>query len=314
MCRIAVIGLGKIAQSHLNAIGNIEGVSLAAVVDINQALVNEVCLKYNVAGYTDYREIKESIDAVILNLPHFLHCEVSCYFLLKGVHVLVEKPMANTYSECLAMIEASEKSGARLAVGHIQRFFGANEIVKQLVSDKAYGPLCMTSERRNINYFSAHRPQWFLNREKSGGGILMNYGAHALDKLFYIIDTDVSEALGSSGNLANNYDIEGHANLYVRFANGVSSSMVFCGYQSFPVNETIYYFTNGAVRVYNSNCLEISENEGEFKAYDFREPMEPFEKQLTEFIKYIHNEESSIPTGKYAAKIIQIIENTYRNA
>jgi len=98
--------------------------------------------------------------------------------------VLVEKPMANTTAECDRMLAAAARSGRKLAVGHLQRFFPANRAVRELVTSEKLGRFCMFSERRTIDYFSADRPLWFLDRRTAGGGIVMNYGAHVLDKLF----------------------------------------------------------------------------------------------------------------------------------
>ncbi len=309
-----MVGTGIIASSHLEAINTIENCTLAAVADVKEELAKNVGEEYSVPYYTDYKEMteKEDFDAVILNLPHFLHCEVSVYFLEKGIHVLCEKPMANTVEECDRMLEAEKNSGARLAIGHVQRFFGANEEVKKYVDSKALGELCMTTEVRNIYYFDSWRPKWFLDRKLSGGGILMNYGAHALDKLSYIVGNNFSDITGVCGNLLNDYDIEGHAQARVVINNKVTSTMTFCGYETFDDYETIYYFTNGALKVRGSNSLFIcDEANGKFRPLEFFEDRTPFEKEITEFIKFTKGEESSIPDGEYSRNIIKVICDIY---
>ena len=99
MYKIGVIGTGIIGHTHLRTISQSDECEIAAVVDVNPEKAESAAKEYGVPFYTDYKEIKESIDAVIINLPHFLHCEVSCYFLEKGIHVLCEKPMATSVSE-----------------------------------------------------------------------------------------------------------------------------------------------------------------------------------------------------------------------
>ena len=123
MVRIAVVGTGIIGMSHLEAIKNTGVCTLCAVCDINDAKVKEIAKHYQVPYFTDYHEIVKQVDvdAVIINLPHYLHCESTIFFLEHGVHVLVEKPMANTTEECQRMISASDKSNRKLAVGHVQR-------------------------------------------------------------------------------------------------------------------------------------------------------------------------------------------------
>ena len=125
--------------------------------------------------------------------PHFLHCEASVFFLEHGLDVLVEKPMANTVAECDKMLEAEKKSGKKLAVGHVQRFFNANRVLKEMINSGELGKLSIASERRTVNYFDDKRPEWFLHKKTAGGGIIMNYGAHALDKLMYLTGADIAE-------------------------------------------------------------------------------------------------------------------------
>ena len=77
MYKIGVIGTGIIGHTHLRTISQSDECEIAAVVDVNPEKAESAAKEYGVPFYTDYKEIKESIDAVIINLPHFLHCEVS---------------------------------------------------------------------------------------------------------------------------------------------------------------------------------------------------------------------------------------------
>lgn len=311
MYKIGVIGTGIIGHTHLRTISQSDECEIAAVVDVNPEKAESAAKEYGVPFYTDYKEIKESIDAVIINLPHFLHCEVSCYFLGKGIHVLCEKPMATSVSECVKMKEAADKNGAKLAIGHVQRFFGANEVLRNMYKEEKFGKLAMINERRNTNYFSESRPRWFLDKKLAGGGIMMNYGAHGLDKLFTLMgDTKITSLHANCGNLLDGYDVEGHAQVYLEFENGISSVMTYSAYSDFEVNETTYYFRDGAVRVYNSNNIEIATN-GKFEPYEFTEEYPPFVKQLHQFVRYIEGKESTIPTPEFGTRVIETIKKVY---
>ncbi len=314
MIRIAVVGTGIIANSHFNAIEKIDDCTLACIAEVKPELAKEVGEKYGVPYYIDYKEMaeREEFDAVILNLPHFLHCEASVFFLDRGIHVLCEKPMANTVEECDRMIEAEKRSKAKLAIGHVQRYFGSNEIVKKYVDEKILGELCMTTEFRNVFYFNEKRPRWFLDKKLSGGGILMNYGAHALDKLSYIVGNDFSNISGTCGNLLPGYDIEGHAQVKFTINGRISSTVTFCGYDSFGGYETVYYFTNGALKVSHSNTLTIyDKTEKKFVPLEFEEPVSPFEKEVGDFVKLVKGEESMIPRAEYSRNIIAVINEIY---
>ena len=115
MLNIAIVGTGIIGNSHIKAIQELQDCRLCALCDVNEEVVAELASQHNVPYFLDYKQIPGSVDvdAVILNLPHFLHCEASVFFLEHGIDVLVEKPMANTVEECDRMIEAAEKSGKK---------------------------------------------------------------------------------------------------------------------------------------------------------------------------------------------------------
>ena len=130
MIKIAVVGTGIIGLDHLKAIRKSDKLELVAICDINEEKVSALAEEYGVPYFLDYKEIPKKTDAeaVILNLPHGLHCESTVFFLEAGLHVLLEKPMANTVAECDTMMAAEKRSGKKLAIGHIQRFLKANKI------------------------------------------------------------------------------------------------------------------------------------------------------------------------------------------
>jgi len=310
MYRIGLIGAGIIVVDHINAIEKTDVCQVVAVADINEEKAKSAAQRCGCAYFTDYKAIDVEMDAVIISLPHFLHCEATCYFLEKGIHVLLEKPMANTSEECERMIAAAKANNAKLAIGHVQRFVPANQALKKIYDEKTYGPLLMTSERRNIFYFADSRPRWFLFKAQAGGGIAMNYGAHAMDKLFSLMGEDVVDVHGNVGNQLNDYDIEGHAQFFVKFANGVSSTVTFSGCHSFASNETTYYFTDAAVRVDGGKILVAKD--GNFEELEIEPGIGSFEQQLIEFVKLMEGKESMSPTGEYGAKIIRVIEQVYQ--
>lgn len=308
--KIAVIGTGIIGQSHLSAISLSDNCTLSAVCDINEDAAKAYGEKYHVPFFTDYRDIPGNTDAeaVILNLPHWLHCQVTEYFLQQGLHVLVEKPMANTVEECQRMLEAEMLSGKKLAVAHVQGFMQANRKVKEIYQSGTLGELCMITEYRTIDYFKPQRPKWFLDKKLSGGGIVMNYGAHALDKMFYVMESRPSLIQSSVGNLKNDCSIEGHAQIHVQFQNGVSANITFSGYSDAGY-ETVYYFTQGALKVVDGTKLYIRTD----KTWD---PVEldtvaSFSLQLDAFYNLVNNLPSESVTGEYGRDVIAAIEEIY---
>lgn len=137
----------------------------------------------------------------------------------------------------------------------------------------------------------------------------MNYGAHALDKLFYITDSKPIAVSATVGNIKNDCTIEGHAQIHVEFENKVSANITFSGYGDAGY-ETVYYFTEGALKVKDGQCLSINTGKG-WEAVELPEASGFFLRQLNEFCKLIKDEPSEVVTGAYARAIIETIEQIY---
>ena len=314
MLNIALIGTGKMVISDLASLAKSTSCRLAAVCDINEEVVKGIAEEHNVPYFLDYHDIPSSsveIDAVVINLPHFLHCEASVFFLENGYHVFCEKPMANTVEECDRMIEAAEKSGKKLGIGHIQRFFPSVQYVKKVYEEGTFGKLCMVAETRTINYFVPTRPKWFHSKKLAGGGIAMNFGAHAFDRIFSVLGPQDVEITSSVANIKNDADIEGHAQFLAKLENGVSAAVTFSGYLGSGYN-TCYYFENGTIRIGGGGDIFFDDkgNSGPLDVSEY--PDDKMLWQFEEFAKFVKGEPSMTPDGSYGRAVISAIEKVYK--
>ena len=121
---IGVIGLGAIGQKHCQVLGAIRQAKIVAVADVNEAVLNATAEKYHAMPYTDYKELfkHEGIEAVVVATPDDLHRDPCILAAQSGLHVLVEKPIATSEEDALAMMDAAEKAGVKLMVGFTLRF------------------------------------------------------------------------------------------------------------------------------------------------------------------------------------------------
>ena len=316
MLKIAIVGTGIIANSHIKAINKLEDVILVAVCDINEEkakLYSDTC---GVPYVLDYKELinKFDFDAVILNLPHGLHCEVSEFFLNSGKHVLVEKPMANSVEECERMIAAAERNGKKLGVAHIQRYFPAIQAVKRIYESGELGKLCMYTECRCNDYFTESRPRWFLDKKMAGGGIAFNLGAHAFDKLLTVMEgAKIVSVDAQCGNLVNDFNVEGHSQIFAKFDNGVSACITLSGY-AFTDYDAHFFFTNGVLRI-RGESLEINRGDGMgYVLIDIPSCAKSFANEIDAFHRYIKGEPTDIPDGNYSKEIIKAIQTSYEKS
>lgn len=312
MYKIGVVGAGKIAGSHKKAILAQPQCQLVAVCDTVLDRAKALAEGTDARVYDNYEtmQAEEELDAVILNLPHFLHEKVSVYFLDRGISVLVEKPMAISTRECDGMIAAAQKSGAKLAVGHVQRYHKCYRIVKQMIESKQLGELCGIREVRNVDYFT-NRPAWFLDRTLAGGGILMNFGAHTMDKVFYTTGLKVKDVFASGNNFLTNDSVEAIAQLLVTFEGGVSGTFCYCGCKGAREYRTDFYFTNGTAQIRDGWDLWVCEAGGEFTRVDGCNDSGLIEAQMVEFVKLLNGEENEMVTPEYGRSVISVLERAF---
>lgn len=313
MLRVGLIGAGIISTPHLKALHKNPRTAIAAVADIDLEKARQAAGMYGASVYGDYEEMlqKEMPDAVIINLPHDLHevCTVSC--AKKGIHVLAEKPMSVSTRSCRAMIQACRDSGTVLQIGHIQRYFPENKKARELIVSGALGTLLMIQDVRTSHYFTPDRPGWFLDKKRSGGGILMNLGAHSLDKIKFLTGSGFAKVWGCSGIPQSDCSVEGNAQLFLRMESGVTACVTLCGYQDIPVNETTLYFTDGVLKLSTGNHLEIWKD-GAYEEVIRTDGQLPFEEQLEDFVKAILDGIPPVTDGSYSENIIEVIENIYQ--
>lgn len=191
--RVGVVGCGGIANSkHLPAHRREPRSRLVAFCDVVEERAVRASKEYGAEGcrvYTDYRELlkDKSIDVVLVLTPNNSHCEIVCAALDAGKHVLCEKPMAIGYAEAKKMLAARDRSNKVLTIGYQNRYRGDSLYLKRLADENAFGEIyyaeALAVRRRAV-------PTWgvFIDKEKQGGGPLIDIGTHALDLALYTMN------------------------------------------------------------------------------------------------------------------------------
>ncbi|MCS7462862.1 Gfo/Idh/MocA family oxidoreductase [Paenibacillus doosanensis] len=191
--KLGIIGCGGIAvNKHLPALSKITTAELAAFCDVFQGSAQKAADQYGAPGsavYTDYRELlaDPSIDVVHVCTSNDSHAELSIAALRAGKHVMCEKPMARTAAEAAQMLEVARQTGKKLTIGYNNRFRADSQ---QLFT------ICRNGSLGDIYFAKAHAVRRrgvpargvFLDKEKQGGGPLIDIGTHALDLTLWLMD------------------------------------------------------------------------------------------------------------------------------
>lgn len=188
--RFGVIGTGVWGETHLMAYAGHPGVQLAGICDLNEELLRQRAEQYGVEHITtDYRELlaDETIDAVSVVTPDFLHREIVVAAAEAGKHVLLEKPMATTVEDCRAMIAAAEAAGVMLMVDFHNRWNPAMWGIKEkIVSGELGDPQMLTVRLNDTIYVPTEMLSW-----AGRSTVVWFLGSHAVDLVRWLFDDEV---------------------------------------------------------------------------------------------------------------------------
>ena len=184
--RFGIVGCGAVVENyHLPALITRERIALEAVVDSSVERARAVAEKPGARALTDYRELVGMVDAALVAVPNDLHAAVTSDLLRAGVHVLVEKPLAPTVRECDLILAAEADSGSVLAVGLDFRFAPAIRLVKEMLDAEVLGSVRELDLRHGTDNRWPLQSGYLFDRDRAGGGVLLDHGAHLLDHVLW---------------------------------------------------------------------------------------------------------------------------------
>lgn len=120
--RVGVVGVGYLGRFHARIYADMPDVELVGVADVDAARAREVADQHRCQAFTDAGELLGNVEAVSVVVPTVHHVEVARPFIERGVHMLIEKPIAPTTSEAEALVEMADRGGIVFQVGHLERF------------------------------------------------------------------------------------------------------------------------------------------------------------------------------------------------
>ena len=211
--RAGVVGLGMMGRNHVRVWDEaIPGVELVAVADPDPAAVEHATAGRRAHGYEDPQAMLEAerLDLVSIVAPTSLHLPVTLEALRSGANVLVEKPIAATRDEALAMMDAAAEANRMLTVGHIERFNPAIRELRRRLADGELG---------RVFQIHATRLGPFPARIRDVG-VVVDLAPHDIDVMRYLVDSEPIRVFAETERRIHT----DHEDLFVgtiKFANGV---------------------------------------------------------------------------------------------
>lgn len=302
--KVGVIGTGKMGENHLkNYIEISDQCEVVGIYDVNERRASELASKYNVKYFKELEELLRNVEAVSIAVPTKYHYEVAMVCLNHGVHILLEKPMANKVIEAKRILKRAGSTGVKVQVGHIELYNPLIHLLKERLKDE------------KIIAIDIHRMQPYDMRMKN------------VDVVFDLMIHDiyiVKELLGSEithfntiGKMAE--QMPKHAIVSMLFENGTVAQMT-ASYNSQEKIRSIRIFTEKAIfkvdllknKIDVNRTTHFSVQNGELTfPQKLLETIEvphfnPLKSQLQDFIHCLQTDRTPFVTGEDGMNVLKI--------
>ena len=228
--KMAVIGLGVMGREHIKSVAALENTELVAICDVDQSAADKYAAEMGTTAYYDYRVLLEHqpLDAILIATPHYDHTPITIAALRKGIHVLVEKPIAVQVKDGNKMIAAYEEAKQKFpnlvfSAVFMQRTYGFWRKIKSIIDGGELGRLIrvtwvVTDWFRTQKYYDAG--SWRATWAGEGGGVLLNQAMHHLDLYQWFVGVP-KRVTGFVGlGKYHHIEVEDEVTAYFEYENG----------------------------------------------------------------------------------------------
>jgi myo-inositol 2-dehydrogenase / D-chiro-inositol 1-dehydrogenase len=319
--KLGIIGMGYIGQLHLRHCLQIPNVEVVAVADVSQKALKSAKKSGVKKAFDNYSDLlkDQEVEAVIIGLPTHLHLKCTVEAAEAGKAIFLEKPMARTVEEAKEIISVTEKNSVKLMMGYPLRFNKEFGIVKEKMEKGLLGEV----ENVHATYISTgpffHRadgtspvpvPDWWFNKELTGGGVLVDIGSHIINLMRWYFGeiTDIKSHFGYRFNL----DFEDSAMCLAKFESG-TVAIINVGWfsQDYSLKLDFYSSVKNVSEKHEPSNLLVTAVQmlatGKSKFF------QAHRDELRYFIDCIANDIQPASTGKDGLKDLEAISLAYKN-
>ncbi|AEF88690.1 oxidoreductase domain protein [Delftia sp. Cs1-4] len=236
--RLAVAGLGRAFSLMLPTFLADGRVELAAACDPRETARAQFAKDFDAPVFEDIAQMaaQPGIDAIYIASPHQFHASHACIAAAHGKHLLVEKPMAITMAECDEMVQACERAGVHLIVGHCHSFDTPYLRTRELIDSGAYGDVRMIQALNYTDFlYRPRRPEEL--RTEEGGGVVFSQAAHQVDVVRLLAGRRATKVRAVLGQWDPVRPTEGAYSALLWFEGGAFATIGYSGYGRFDSDE-----------------------------------------------------------------------------
>ena len=313
--RVGILGCGRIAQTHLQALGTLPEAKLTAAVESRAAAGEAVAAEHKCKLFTDYKEpaIADLVDAVIICTPPNTHYPIAKHFLEKGIHVLCEKPLTIASSEATELVKLADSKDAVLMMASKFRYVDDIIKAKAIIEAGILGRIILYENSFCSKIGMADR--WNASKPVSGGGVLIDNGSHSADIARYLLGP-ISQVQAQTGIPTQGLEVEDTVRVQFMTQRGILGT--------FDLSWSITKDSKNYIQVYGSEgTLQVGWKgsrycqDGSSKWIPFGtgyDKTRSFASQHANFIASLKGKDKPLITAEDSLASVQVVEAAYRSA
>jgi len=333
--RVGVIGMGM-GRNHAIHYRDCPEAEVIALCDQDGERLARVAgeMKAPPALYSSWEDLLADprVDAVSVVLPNVLHAPVTLRALEAGKHVMCEKPLAMHAAEAQEMVDTARRLGRKFMVHFNVRFWPTSQAIKRAIDDGHLGHIYYA---RSVWHRQRGIPRmggWFTQKEKAGGGALIDIGVHRLDLAMWFMGypRPVSVSGATYGYLGRSlaekegvtFDVDDMATAFIRFDNGAVLSLETSwasNSEKSEIQEAQFYGVVGGALMRNVEAERrfeariIRDRDGRIDVWD-PDPPQPLETAQQHFCRSILTDTEPTATGEQGVVVMQLLDAIYQSA
>jgi len=297
--RVGVVGVGYLGRFHARIYNDMPGVELVGVADTNHETADRVASEYETRAFYDPLALLDEVDVVSVVVPTSLHRQIAVPYLEKGVHMLLEKPVASTLEDAKVIVETARKHGATLQIGHLERFNA--------------GIMALADDVNEPRFIEAHRLGPFVERA-TDVDVVTDLMIHDIDIILSLVGEKLA-SISATGTpvLTNHVDI---ANARLEFVNGAVAN-VTASRVSRKKFRRIRVFGRNSYRAINfvDQQLEVAYPGDIPEGQNYPEivyeshsitPSQPLDAELAHFIDAVRQGNKPLVTGEDGMEALRV--------
>lgn len=250
---VGIIGLGHLHPvSYMPHFIACDKTEVVAASDTNESLRTEFKNQFGVNVHADWRTLleNEDIQLAYVFLPHCDCPEAAIACAEKGIHVVVEKPVAHTAAAAAKVAAACAKNDVLFSTPYLWRYHPVVRKMKSVIDSGVLGRIVGCEGRcaaGGLHRYIEGHSEWMLDKEKSGGGPMYNLGVHWIDLYRWLLDSEITEVSGKNVRVNEDYNIEDNSFAIATFDNGATLALdiSYTVPDSYPFGRDLYLALRG---------------------------------------------------------------------